>query len=360
MGENHEEGVTDEFEIDAGRNTLTALGGSTMSYCELQQEECDISTDKCSTEWTSEEEQADVSFDVDDIIREIRKSYDIDEGVEDNSDETAEFTKVVLDDDDDDDDSAEVAESRKCHVPADAGGESMSSLSDDDSWSDVECNDDFAWDDYIPLSTLSDDTDALEMLTEEVKQDDEHYQTVKLGEKLYHIDLNVVKQYKGIISYGGTLETDNTAIFTISGHDLPQRQKKSPHYVYTMENLFLHAIITVDILSTAGYILVYFCGRSRKTLPPVWWLKKMYAILDKRLRKSVSKIYVVHPSFWMKAALKVVQPFMNSKLIHKIQMVQSLAELKKLVPMEFMYTPEEAITLDGEINKGSTNQQNSS
>ncbi|XP_077977032.1 protein prune homolog 2-like [Glandiceps talaboti] len=344
MGESHEE---DEFSIESTQNQLgDPLDTKTTPMCELQAQDCD--NEDCPNDLHKKGgEESEKFLDVDGIIREITTAYD------EESDEIGEFTTIDTDYED---------EIWKNQVSADAGGESMSSASEADSWSDYECKDEFDWDDYIPLSTLSDDTDALQMVFDEAREDDEHYQTVKLGEKLYHVDLNVVKQYTGIVSYGGTLgPNDKTALFSISGHDLPQRRKKSPHYMYTVENLFLHAIITVDILATSGYVLVYFCGRSRKTLPPLWWLKKMYAVLDRKLRKNVCSIYVVHPSFWMKAALKVIQPFVSSKLTRKIKMINSLEELSQKIPTEFMYVPDEAKTLDSEMKKRSgTTTANSS
>ncbi|XP_006818839.1 protein prune homolog 2-like [Saccoglossus kowalevskii] len=339
-----------ELITDNNHNNICSLEYSSSTYCELESSPCghyDYPDEVFEEEYYTNDDDDDI--DIDRIIAEVtsldREKASREEHCGNDQDIRNTELKHCTD-----------KKSLTMFALPDVGGESMSSLSSDtdDSWSDCECKDDFDWDDYTPLSTLSGELESLremsEMCNEEVRQDDEDYQSVKLGDNVYHIDLKITKKYSGIISYGGKLETTNqTDIFTISGHDLPARERNSPHYVYAMENLFLHAVVTVDVLSNRDYALVYFCGRSRKTLPPMWWLKKMYAILDRGLRKNVANIYVVHPTFWVKTALRLFQPFTNGKLIHKIKMVDGLNELRKLLPTDYMYIPQESKDFDEEL-----------
>lgn len=101
---------------------------------------------------------------------------------------------------------------------------------------------------------------------------------------------------------------------------------------------------------------MYFCTftevLARATFPPFlgWrgelqgrlttWLKlinllrsfRCYQLLDRRLRKSLKNVYMVHPTFWLKSLVWMSRPFISSKFWRKLVYVKSLEELYSLVP----------------------------
>jgi len=85
-------------------------------------------------------------------------------------------------------------------------------------------------------------------------------------------------------------------------------------------------------LVTDDYVLIYLHGGSnRRNVPPFPWLKRWerqtinlkeilanclfsfscYQLLDRRLRKSLKHMYLVHPTFWIKSLVWMARPFVR-------------------------------------------------
>uniref|UniRef100_T1PLH9 Divergent CRAL/TRIO domain protein n=3 Tax=Calyptratae TaxID=43742 RepID=T1PLH9_MUSDO len=99
-----------------------------------------------------------------------------------------------------------------------------------------------------------------------------------------------------------------------------------------MDNLFLYVVKTLEQLVTDDYVLIYLHGgSSRRNMPPFPWLKKCYQLLDRRLRKSLKNMYLVHPTFWIKSIIWMTRPFVSTKFWRKLVYVKSLDELSQYV-----------------------------
>ncbi|XP_058832502.1 protein prune homolog 2 [Topomyia yanbarensis] len=178
-------------------------------------------------------------------------------------------------------------------------------------------------------------------------RDIRNWQKITLPDgKTREIDMKVIEPYKCVLSHGGYLHSGgHNAIVVFSACHLPDRSRADYHYV--MNNLFLYVVKTLEQLVTEDYVLIYLHGASgRGNVPPFPWLKKCYQLLDRRLRKSLKSLYMVHPTFWLKSIVCVARPFISSKFWRKLVYVKTLDDLYQLVPVEKAAVPDKVKNYD--------------
>lgn len=80
--------------------------------------------------------------------------------------------------------------------------------------------------------------------------------------------------------------------------------------------LFRYVLTTLDQLVAEDYVLVYFHGATPKScIPRFSWVKNCYQMIDRRLRKNLKRLYLVHPTLWLKAAVLMCRPFIRFLII---------------------------------------------
>lgn len=154
------------------------------------------------------------------------------------------------------------------------------------------------------------------------------------------IDMKVIDPYKCVLSHGGYLNAgSHNAIIVFSACFLPHHGRVD--YNYVMDNLFLYVLSTLDQLITEDYVLVYLHGGTAKDCMPTFsWLKRCYQMIDRRLRKNLKRLYLVHPTFWLKTIVLMTKPFISSKFSKKLHFINSLGELMELLPLEQASIPD--------------------
>ncbi|XP_032162140.1 caytaxin [Mustela erminea] len=165
------------------------------------------------------------------------------------------------------------------------------------------------------------------------------WRTVIIGEQEHRIDLHMIRPYMRVVTHGGYYGEGLNAIIVFAACFLPD--SSSPDYHYIMENLFLYVISSLELLVAEDYMIVYLNGATpRRRMPGIGWLKKCYQMIDRRLRKNLKSLIIVHPSWFIRTVLAVSRPFISVKFINKIQYVHSLEDLEQLIPMEHVQIPE--------------------
>lgn len=128
-------------------------------------------------------------------------------------------------------------------------------------------------------------------------------------------------------------------------------ESSQPNYRYLMDNLFKYVIGTLELLVAENYMIVYLNGATtRRKMPSIGWLRKCYQQIDRRLRKNLKSLIIVHPSWFIRTLLAITKPFISSKFSQKIRYVFTLAELAELIPMEYVGIPECIKQVDQELN----------
>ncbi|XP_054721910.1 protein prune homolog 2-like [Uloborus diversus] len=192
------------------------------------------------------------------------------------------------------------------------------------------------------IDTPDDLDDDLFDTTEEIRdetRDSTHWKTCVVGGEERRIDMKVIEPYKKVLSHGGYIGSTNLAIIVFSACYLPDRSRLD--YDYVMDNLFLYVLTTLAQLVAEDYVLVYLHGAtSRSCMPSFGWLKRCYQMIDRRLRKNLKGLYLVHPTFWLKTIVIMTKPFISSKFSRKLRFVNNLQELEELIPMDHVCIPD--------------------
>ncbi|XP_035038225.2 BCL2/adenovirus E1B 19 kDa protein-interacting protein 2 isoform X2 [Hippoglossus stenolepis] len=153
------------------------------------------------------------------------------------------------------------------------------------------------------------------------------------------VDMSVLEPFLRVLSHGGYYGDGMNDIIVFSSCYLPQNRLKN--YTYVMDNLFRYVVGTLDLMVAENYVMVYLCaGGQRDKLPEFSWLRECYTTIHRRLRKNLKGFYVVHPTWYIKALITIIKPFISSKFSRKLQFVNSLQELSDFIPTEHVQIPD--------------------
>uniref|UniRef100_A0A8C8RSQ8 Bcl-2/adenovirus E1B 19 kDa-interacting protein 2-like protein n=2 Tax=Pelusios castaneus TaxID=367368 RepID=A0A8C8RSQ8_9SAUR len=203
---------------------------------------------------------------------------------------------------------------------------------------------DFEWEDDLPRAQRLDSRLLEEKFSEGRVVDVEDKEGRKwriflTDEREQKVDLSVVEPYKRVISHGGYYGEGLNAIILFASCYLPHGS--IPDYPYVMEHLFRYIIGTLELMVAENYILVCLNGATpRSQIPSFGWIKQCYQTIDRRLRKNLRAMIIVHPTWYVKALMAVIRPFLSSKFGRKVQFVDSLWELSQQIPLEQVHIPD--------------------
>ncbi|KAL3887239.1 hypothetical protein ACJMK2_027186 [Sinanodonta woodiana] len=188
---------------------------------------------------------------------------------------------------------------------------------------------------------------------ERESHDKSQFRNVQIAGKEHRVDMGVIEPYKKVLSHGGYYGDGLNAIILFSGCYLPDRSRRD--YQYVMDNLFLYVISTLELLVAEDYLIVYFHGATpRRQMPSFGWLKKCYQTIDRRLKKNLKTLLLVHPTLWLKTVVMMTKPFISSKFSSKLRFVKTLRELATIIPMEYIYVPEPVQVYDDRLRNSTS------
>ncbi|XP_075860548.1 BCL2/adenovirus E1B 19 kDa protein-interacting protein 2 isoform X3 [Microcebus murinus] len=221
-----------------------------------------------------------------------------------------------------------------------------------------ENSNEFEWEDDLPKPKTTEvirKGSITEYTAAEEKEDGRRWRMFRIGEQDHRVDMKAIEPYKKVISHGGYYGDGLNAIVVFAVCFMPESGQ--PNYRYLMDNLFnlicfyRYVIGTLELLVAENYMIVYLNGATtRRKMPSLGWLRKCYQQIDRRLRKNLKSLIIVHPSWFIRTLLAVTRPFISSKFSQKIRYVFNLAELAELVPMEYVGIPECIKQVDQELN----------
>ncbi|TDH09589.1 hypothetical protein EPR50_G00088820 [Perca flavescens] len=212
----------------------------------------------------------------------------------------------------------------------------------------------FEWEDDLPKPKT---TELLQKGVESVQEysyseervEGRRWRVFRFGDQEHRVDMKAIEPYKKVISHGGYYGDGLNAIIVFAVCFMPESNQ--PNYRYIMDNLFKYVIGTLELLVAENYMIVYLNGAtSRKKMPTVGWLRKCYQQIDRRLRKNLKSLIIVHPSWFIRTLLAITKPFISSKFSQKIKYVFSLTDLAELVPMEYVSIPDCIKQIDQEMH----------
>ncbi|XP_016406568.1 BCL2/adenovirus E1B 19 kDa protein-interacting protein 2 isoform X3 [Sinocyclocheilus rhinocerous] len=202
----------------------------------------------------------------------------------------------------------------------------------------------FEWEDDLPKPKNADllrkgVESVQEFTSTEEREEGRRWRVFHIGEQEHRVDMKAIEPYKRVIGHGGYYGDGLNAIIVFAVCFMPESNQ--PNYRYIMDNLFKYVIGTLELLVAENYMIVYLNGAtSRRKMPSVGWLRKCYQQIDRRLRKNLKSLMIVHPSWFIRTLLALTKPFISSKFSQKIKYVYSLTDLAELVPMEYVSIPD--------------------
>ncbi|XP_074931360.1 bcl-2/adenovirus E1B 19 kDa-interacting protein 2-like protein isoform X3 [Phalacrocorax aristotelis] len=153
------------------------------------------------------------------------------------------------------------------------------------------------------------------------------------------VDLSAVEPYSRVLSHGGYHGEGFGSVLLFAACHLPD--SSIPRYGYVMENLLRYITGTLERTVADRYVLVCLSGAAaRAQIPSFGWMKRCYRAMDRRLRKSLQAVIIVHPTWYIKALVTLSRPFLSPTFSGKVRFAASLRELSRLVPVEPAHVPE--------------------
>ncbi|XP_045078222.1 bcl-2/adenovirus E1B 19 kDa-interacting protein 2-like protein [Coregonus clupeaformis] len=151
------------------------------------------------------------------------------------------------------------------------------------------------------------------------------------------VNMSVLEPYLRVLSHGGYYGDGSNDLIVFSSCYLPENTMEN--YQHVMDNLFRYVVGTLDLMVAENYVIVYLCAMAqRNKLPTIGWLRECYTTIDKRLRGS-GKVYIVHPTWYIKALITLIKPFISSKFSRKFQFIDRFRELSQHIPIERVQIP---------------------
>lgn len=101
---------------------------------------------------------------------------------------------------------------------------------------------------------------------------------------------------------------------------------------------------TLDKYVEQDYSVVYFHhGLTSQNKPPLSWLWKAYRAFDRKYKKNLKALYLVHPTNFIRIVWQMLRPAISVKFGRKMMYVNSLQELQQHLGLEKIPIPEQVL-----------------
>ncbi|KAK9881620.1 hypothetical protein WA026_016490 [Henosepilachna vigintioctopunctata] len=130
---------------------------------------------------------------------------------------------------------------------------------------------------------------------------------------------------------------------------------KLPPVKETNHSLLLSYLIsTLDKYVEQDYSLVYFhYGLTSKNKPSLSWIVQAYKAFDRKYKKNLKALYLVHPTNFLKIVSQIFRPLISAKFGRKLNYISTLAELNDEIPLDKLDIPQEVKQHDKSLSGGS-------
>ncbi|KAK4263536.1 hypothetical protein QN277_028931 [Acacia crassicarpa] len=120
-----------------------------------------------------------------------------------------------------------------------------------------------------------------------------------------------------------------------------------------LERFVLYVVKEFEPLIQRPYSIVYFhSAASLQMQPDLGWMKQLQQILGQKHRRNLHAIYVLHPTFGLKAAIFTLHWLVDSVVWKKVVYADRLLQLFRYIPREQLTIPDFVFQHDLEVNGG--------
>ncbi|XP_004438029.1 PREDICTED: rho GTPase-activating protein 8 [Ceratotherium simum simum] len=106
----------------------------------------------------------------------------------------------------------------------------------------------------------------------------------------------------------------------------------------------------LDQYVESAYTIVYFhYGLNSRNKPSLGWLQSTYKEFDRKYKKNLKALYVVHPTNFIKVLWNIFKPLISHKFGKKITYFNYLSELREHLKYDQLVVPPEVLRYDEEL-----------
>uniref|UniRef100_A0A8C3SK92 Rho GTPase-activating protein 8 n=1 Tax=Chelydra serpentina TaxID=8475 RepID=A0A8C3SK92_CHESE len=120
-----------------------------------------------------------------------------------------------------------------------------------------------------------------------------------------------------------------------------------PSHQLNHSRLLEYLRYTLDQYVENDYTLVYFhYGLNSRNKPSLNWLQSAYKEFDRKYKKNLKALYVVHPTNFIKILWNIFKPLISHKFGKKITYLNYLSDLREHLKYDQLNIPEDIIRHD--------------
>jgi len=155
----------------------------------------------------------------------------------------------------------------------------------------------------------------------------------------------------GIVEVVGDDKGGNK-IIVVSACKLPPNKDRDGSAKLDFQRFLRYLMFTLDQYVDMDYSLVYFHhGLNSRNKPPLSWLWGVYKAIDRRYKKNLKNLFLVHPTNFIKVVYNFFKPIISVKFGRKVQYVNQLGELSQYMDLERLPIPKSVIDHDNKIRR---------
>ncbi|CAK9186163.1 unnamed protein product [Ilex paraguariensis] len=162
--------------------------------------------------------------------------------------------------------------------------------------------------------------------------------------KANSLNLSEIAEMK--ILYRGGVDSEGRPVMVVVGAHFLLR-------CLDLERFVLYVVKEFEPLIQKPYSIVYLhSAASLQMQPDLGWMRRLQQILGRKHQRNLHAIYVLHPTFGLKAAVFGLQLLVDNVVWKKVVYVDRLLQLFRYVPREQLTIPDFVFQHDLEVNGG--------
>lgn len=162
--------------------------------------------------------------------------------------------------------------------------------------------------------------------------------------KAKSLNLSEIAEMK--IVYRGGVDSEGRPLMVVVGAHFLLR-------CLDLERFVLYVVKEFEPLIQKPYSIVYFhSAASLQLQPDLGWMRRLQQILGRRHQRNLQAIYVLHPTFGLRAAIFALQMLVDNLIWRNVVYVDRLLQLFRYVHREQLSIPDFVFQHDLEVNGG--------
>lgn len=101
---------------------------------------------------------------------------------------------------------------------------------------------------------------------------------------------------------------------------------------YDKDRTLMYLISFLDGIANKNYVVVFFnADTTSANRPDPLFVRQVYGVLDQKYRRNLKTLYLVHPTWWVRVTVTIMNALFTSDIRDKIRNIETLAELNSVV-----------------------------